>query len=162
MNEVLLQMRNVFQKNDLMPQGDVVEQHEMLMDLAHIPDMRDDRQPGLARQQTDGNEFADAADARAIDLDKVGGFELDVVLEDDPIGDMLSDRQSQRSDLTCQLLVPDDVVGMGRLFDPDEARWRGAPRTRDRAQLASPRTYSPSRWWTSRASSLDRQHDLAS
>ncbi len=41
---MLLEMRNVFQKEGLMPEGDVVEKHQVLMELAHIPHVRNDWQ----------------------------------------------------------------------------------------------------------------------
>jgi hypothetical protein len=39
MNEMLPQMRNVLKKYHFMAQRNVVEQHQMLMELPHIPDV---------------------------------------------------------------------------------------------------------------------------
>ena len=41
---MLLEMRNVFQKEGFMPEGNVVEKYQVLMELAHIPYVRNDWQ----------------------------------------------------------------------------------------------------------------------
>lgn len=41
---MFLQMRYALKKQRLVPHRDVIEQHQMLMDLSHIPDVRHNRQ----------------------------------------------------------------------------------------------------------------------
>jgi hypothetical protein len=40
MDEVTAQMKDVFQKGHLVSERNMIEQHEMLMDLPHVPDVR--------------------------------------------------------------------------------------------------------------------------
>ena len=39
---MLAQMRDVLQEDDFVPQRDVIEEHEMLMNLSHIADVGHD------------------------------------------------------------------------------------------------------------------------
>jgi len=41
--KVLLQMRDALKKQGWVAHRDMVEEHQVLMDLSHITDMRDDR-----------------------------------------------------------------------------------------------------------------------
>src|SRR5919108_3220901 len=70
-HKILLQMRDRFQEQNWVAHRNMVEEHQMLMNLTHIPDVRDNRQPELARQQAHRKELGNTRDARAIDLRKV-------------------------------------------------------------------------------------------
>src|SRR4051812_21437641 len=55
--EILAQVRDIFQEQRLVPERNVVEEHQVLMNLAHVANMRHDRQSKLSRQKTDGDEL---------------------------------------------------------------------------------------------------------
>ena len=46
--KVLVEMRDVLKKDDLMVQRNVVEKHKVLMNLSHISDVWNDRNPKFA------------------------------------------------------------------------------------------------------------------
>lgn len=48
------QVWNVFQKQNVMSHGDVVEEHEMLMNLSHVADVGQYRQAKFLGQQAHG------------------------------------------------------------------------------------------------------------
>ena len=60
MHEMFLQMWNVFQKNDVVAHRHMIKQHEMLVQLPHVSDMRHDRHTGFTAQQAYRDKFADA------------------------------------------------------------------------------------------------------
>ena len=121
MNKVRAQMRDVFQKLFGMPDRDVVEEHEVLMNLAHVADVRNDGDAELFREQADRNKFADAAEARAVGLEKTDATGLQIVLEDDPVRDMLAQRKGERGDGICEGPMGEYVVGVSGFFDPQRA-----------------------------------------
>jgi hypothetical protein len=43
LGEAVLQMRDVLEEDGFVVEGDVIEQHEVLVDLAHVADVRDHR-----------------------------------------------------------------------------------------------------------------------
>ena len=61
-------MRNALEEQSLVVQRDVIEQHEMPMQLPQVADVRNDRDVEVLRQQAYGQEFTDAADAQRVDL----------------------------------------------------------------------------------------------
>ena len=101
-----------------MAHRNVIDQHQMLMNLAHIADVRNDGNVILTRQQADGEKFAHTAQARAVGLQKSDASGLKIVLEDDAVGNMLAQRKREGSDGGGELPMRVNVVGMGRLFDP--------------------------------------------
>ena len=108
----------MLQKNDLMIERYSVEQHEMLMQLPHIADVRHDRDAKFSAEQTDRQELTDARHPDRIHLDETRATGLEVILENDPIWHVLTERKFRRGDSLGDLLVPDDVVRMSGLFDP--------------------------------------------
>ena len=68
---MLLQMRDVFKEQNLVPKRNVVEQHQMLMDLAHVADVGYHREAEFAGEQADGDEFRNSGKASAIRLNDV-------------------------------------------------------------------------------------------
>ena len=57
MNEVLTQMWNVFEENSLVTHADMIEHHEVLMELAHVTDLGNDRNACFARHETYREKF---------------------------------------------------------------------------------------------------------
>src|SRR6266481_9590040 len=70
MHEMLPQMRDMLEKDNLVPERDVIEEHEMLVKLPHISDVRNDRNAKSPAEQADGNEFTDTSDSHRVHLDK--------------------------------------------------------------------------------------------
>jgi hypothetical protein len=60
----------------------------------------------------------DAAQARAVWLEKTNATGLQVVLEDDSVGNVLSQSKRERCDSRCQGLMGEDVVRVSGFFDP--------------------------------------------
>ena len=56
-NEVVSKMRDMFQKNRLVVQCNVVEQNQVLVKLPHVADMRYDRYTKLSAHHTHRNEL---------------------------------------------------------------------------------------------------------
>src|SRR5579885_2278971 len=95
MHKSLAQMRNVFEKHHRMPKSDVVEQHQVLMNLTHIANVRHNRQPELARKQADREELADSRHPRAIHLHKMHRVFAYEVLEQHSIGNVFAERDAE-------------------------------------------------------------------
>jgi len=56
MDKVLAQVRDVFEEDHFIAQGDVVEEHEMLVNLPHVADMGNDRHSGFPAKQTHSDD----------------------------------------------------------------------------------------------------------
>jgi len=82
-HEVIAQMRNMLEELDFMPQGDVVEQNQMLMDLTHVSHMRKQRKAEFPGQNADRKKFANASEPGAVCLDAVSYTHLDVYKRQD-------------------------------------------------------------------------------
>ena len=61
-------MRNALEEQSLVVQRDVVEQHEVPMQLAEVADVGYDGDTEMLCQQAYGQEFADATDTQCVDL----------------------------------------------------------------------------------------------
>jgi hypothetical protein len=97
-----------------------VEHGQVLNHLAE-PDttrMGADRHPELGGQQQNRDVLVDAAHTCRIDLDDVHSVCLEQLLEDDPIGDVLTRGHLDGGHLTADPGVPEDVVWRRRLLDP--------------------------------------------
>ena len=68
---MLLQVRNTFEEKRLVAKGNVVEQHQMLVNLSHISHVRYHRQAKSPRQHAYHDKFRDARNPGAIDLHNV-------------------------------------------------------------------------------------------
>ena len=92
MDEVLVKMRDVLEEQRLVTQADVVEQHEVLVDLAHVTDMRHHRNARfLAIRLTARNSLMPATRTASTWI-KPERIRLQVVLEDHPVRHMLARR----------------------------------------------------------------------
>jgi|SRR5579862_2084150 len=111
-------MWDVFKKDYFMANRDVVDQHKVLMDLSHVPNVGDDRNFVSARQQTDSQEFADSAETCAIGLQKANASCLEVVLENYAIRNVLADREQNRRNLDGKFAMRINIVRVGRFLDP--------------------------------------------
>ena len=119
MDKMFLQMRNVFEKNHVMPERDVIEQHQMLVQLAHVANMRNDRHAKFAAQQADGDKFAHARHPHRVHLNEAGAFRLQIIFENDAVGNMLAQRELGRRDRIRQSFVAEHIVGMRGFLNPE-------------------------------------------
>src|SRR6202522_238966 len=85
MEEVLAKMRNVLQELCFQPQPDMVEEHQVLMQLPHVANVRHHGKIEDPGEKTYREEFADPRDPGAIDLDKRQRLGLHEVLEQDTV-----------------------------------------------------------------------------
>src|SRR5579863_5205160 len=83
-------MRDVFQKHYLMAERDVIEEYEMLVQLAHVANVRNDRQAKLLGHQTDGEKLAHTSEPGAIRLDEMHTTIVKEVLEEDSVWDVFT------------------------------------------------------------------------
>ena len=93
---MLLQVRNMLQEKCLMSQRNMIEQDQMLMQLPHIAYMRYNRDAELAAQKANGDKLAHPSYPYRIHLDKTGRTRLQIVLKNDPVGNMFAKGQSGR------------------------------------------------------------------
>ena len=63
MDEVIAQMRDVFEEERGQFESDVIEENEVLMDLAHVADMGHRRHAEFSRQHAHRDELADTRHA---------------------------------------------------------------------------------------------------
>lgn len=117
-DKVRPQVWDIFKKEFGDIQANMIEEHEMLMDLPHITDVGSHGEIVVLGKETNRQKFADAANAYAIDLDKVHGLELEVILELDGIGHVLAGSNLDGGNRARDTLMPDDIIGMGWFFDP--------------------------------------------
>jgi len=73
---VVAQVWNVLQESRFMSQRNMIEQHEMLMQLSHVSNMRDYGEAKYLCQETDGQELAHSRNSCAVDLDIVKRLRL--------------------------------------------------------------------------------------
>ena len=78
---MILEMGDVLEKCHIVIERDVIEEHEMLMHLAHVPDMGNDGKVEELRHEADGQELADSRDASAVHLNERKRFGSEEVLE---------------------------------------------------------------------------------
>ena len=89
-DKVFLKVRDVLKKYFFVTHGNMIKEHKVLVNLAHIADVWHHRHSEFTRQQAHGEEFAHSANPRAIHLDKTRAAALQIALEDHPIGDVLA------------------------------------------------------------------------
>ena len=101
-NEVIFEMRDVFEKDCFMIESDVIEEHQVLMYLPHVADVGHDWQTNLLGHQADGEKLADTSEPGAIRLDEMYSSVVEKVLEEDAIGYVLTRCDSYRCDFACE------------------------------------------------------------
>src|SRR5580658_1432982 len=94
----------------------------MLVNLAHITDMRHNWQLKLSCHQTHRHELADACQSRAISLDIMHAATEEIVLEHDPVGDVLAGGYAYWRDGPSKPCMSVDVVRVRRLFNPKRSK----------------------------------------
>ena len=118
MNKVFAQVRDMFKKNNFVAERDVVEEDEMLMKLAHVADVRHDGNAKFARKQTDGDKLADSRHAHSVHLDESGAFRLQIIFENDAVGNVLAQSEFGRRNGVGKCFVAEHIVWMRRFFNP--------------------------------------------
>lgn len=92
------------------------------MDLAHVPYVRDDRNPEFPGHQADRQKLADSAHADRIDLTDAQCLRLKIVFEDNPVGNMLARGQQGVSVGLGQGGVTENIVRVGGLLNPKQVQ----------------------------------------
>ena len=113
---MFLQVWDAFKKQRIVPEHDVIKEHQVLMNLTHVSHVGNYRQPEFAREQAYGDEFGNSGNASAIDLHEVHRTGLHHVLEHDAVGNMLTKGNSSRRNRIREFLVGADIVWMGRFL----------------------------------------------
>jgi hypothetical protein len=80
-SEVVFQMRDMFQEDDLVVKSNVIEQDQMLVQLAHVANVGNYRQAQLFRHQADSEKFAYTSEPGAICLYEMYASVMEEVLE---------------------------------------------------------------------------------
>ena len=75
------QMWDVLEKQGFVPQRDVVEQHEMLMELPHVPHMRRQGEAKPSGEKTNRKKLTHSGQPGAVGLDIVQSASLQKILE---------------------------------------------------------------------------------
>ena len=83
------------------------------MDLAHVAYVRDNVQTELPSQQAHSDEFTNTSNPGAIDLHVGNRFCLHEVFEEHPIGNVFSQSDIDRGDLSGQGLVAENIIRLG-------------------------------------------------
>ena len=112
-------MWDVFEEMHFMVERNMIKEHQMLMNLAHVSDMRHDRQLELSCHQTNGQKFTNTGEPRAICLNKVQASVEQIILEHDPVRDVFSSSNTDRCDGASKFYVSVNIIGMSWLFNPE-------------------------------------------
>src|SRR5580692_9929790 len=102
---MFFQMRDMFQKHHLVVERNVIEEYEMLVQLAHVANVRNDRQAKLLGHQTDGEKLAHTREPGAIRLDEMHATIVEEVLEQDSVWNVFARCYFHRGDGTRELYV---------------------------------------------------------
>jgi hypothetical protein len=121
---MLAEVRDVFKEDGGQVETDVIEEHEMLVELAHIIDVWDDGDAELLTHDAHGKKLAYTRDADGIDLDEPGAFGLQVVFENHVVRHVFAEGQFHRGDGIGEGLVAGDIVGMRGFLDPEGLDFR--------------------------------------
>jgi hypothetical protein len=118
MDKVFAQVGDVFEEDGFVAERDVIKQDQMLVKLPHVAYVRHNGHAKPAAQQTDGEEFAHAGNAHGVGLQEAGAFRLQIVFEDNPVGDMLAERKFDGGNGIRECFVAKHIVRMCWFFDP--------------------------------------------
>ena len=113
-----LQVGDALQEDERQVEEHVVRDHEVLRYLPHIPNVRDDAQAALLRQQRHSQALGRPAETRRVglaDLHTAGG---DKVFKDHFVGDAFAHCNRDGVDRLCQRRMGVDVCSMRGLLDP--------------------------------------------
>ncbi len=100
----------------------VVKKNQVLVNLAHVADVRNNGQAEFLCQQADRQKFADSRQPGAIRLYKMDRSGVDEILKQDTVWNMFATGDPDRFDFARQNSVRVYIVGMGRLFDPQRTK----------------------------------------
>ena len=98
MHETVAYVWDVLKKPCVVARCGRIEQHQMLVDLAHVAHMRHNREPELPREQADGQKFRDTRQPRTIRLHEVQRARLHEILEHYAVWHVLAERNSNEHD----------------------------------------------------------------
>ena len=126
-HEVLVQVLRVLQRAILeaCTHHDVVDQRDVLPVLAEADaaGMRAHRHAKLGGEQQHGEHLVQPAESAGIHLQEVDRLRLQQLLEHHAVRAVLTRRDADRLHGAADRGVAQDVVGAGRLFDPEQLVW---------------------------------------
>src|SRR6202011_4801821 len=85
-DKVILEMWDVLEEDRVVIERDVIEEHQMLMQLAHVAYVGHDRQSEFLRHQAYGEKLAHASKPGAIGLDEVQASVVEEVFKENAVG----------------------------------------------------------------------------
>src|ERR1700749_1994714 len=124
MHEVLTKVRNVLEECHFVIERYVVEQHQMLMHLSHVTDVRNNGPIEDLCHEAHSEKFADARNSGAVDLNEGESRCFEEVLEKYPIGDVLASGYLHRSDGFRKFDMCKKIIRMGGFLDPERIELR--------------------------------------
>src|ERR1700724_1226142 len=90
----------------------MIEQHQMLVNLSHIPNMRNNWQTKLPGQQAYREELGNSGNPRTVYLHDLHRLLLHEILEHEPVGNVLSQRNRDWLDRLGERAVCLNVIWM--------------------------------------------------
>ena len=115
-HEVRLEVRDALEKYRFVSHGNVIEQNQMLVNLSHVPDVRNHSQPELSSQQAHRQELGNARNPGAVHLHDLYRLGMHEVLKHDSVGDVLAQRNRNWLDRFCDCAVRSNIVWMCWFF----------------------------------------------
>jgi hypothetical protein len=112
-------MWDVFEKDDVMTERDVIKQREMLMELSHVANVGHERHVKFSGEQTYRKKLADAGNTNRVRLNKSSALRLEIIFEDDAVRDVFANREFRRRDGVSEGFVAEHIVGVRGFFDPE-------------------------------------------
>ena len=118
MNEMAGQMWDVFEEQRLVTECNVIEQHEVLMQLPHIAHVRYNRQPHCPRKKAYCEELRYSREPGAVCLHIMNSTGLQEIFEQNAIGNVLAGRKFYRGYFARQSDMRVNVIRVRGLFNP--------------------------------------------
>jgi hypothetical protein len=117
--KVLLEMRDVFKEVGFMVERNVIEEHEMLVQLTHVANVGYEGQAEFPCHHADRQKFAYTRKPGAVCLHEVHRSILHKVLEENTVWNMLTRGDFYGGDIPRQDGMRVYIVRMRRLLNPE-------------------------------------------
>src|SRR5580704_18030238 len=101
-----------------MPNGNAIEEYEVLVNLSHVAHVRNYRHAEFPRHQAYRDELADTTKPCTVWLKKSHAPGLQIVLEHNAIRHVFSQRDGKCGDCLCENLMAEHVIRMSRFLNP--------------------------------------------
>ena len=118
-------MRDVLEEDGFVVEGDVIEQHEVLVDLAHVANMRDHGNSEFFCKKADNQKLAHSGHTQGIDLADGHRSGLEIVFKKNPVRHMLASGNLHRGDGLGDRAMAEHIVRMRGFLEPEEVQVAG-------------------------------------